>query len=303
MELFSFDQDWKTFAENDNLPIPSNAIPEPGPNQAPIKALDIDFSQARPYQAEVDKNWAANHPFSSIGYVSQPKTFVVHDGAELSVKVSCPSINRLEAKGIHAPYKAARSLRYSRPRLDFGVVTSRKRHSCYGPYTEISISSPLVSSIVLLLNTSSPLGLRIHEKSCASYSPTTRCLHLTWATYLVTCRSFILPVHGNIPWVSRNGHLKGYGEISVFRRGRRSPSLSSSWGDDRTWSTLGFAAGRDCLRDEGMLYAKKLEDNGVVVELHVYAGVPHNFAHYEESGATARCWRDLKQGLEQWITA
>ncbi|KAM0517416.1 hypothetical protein ACHAPE_004947 [Trichoderma viride] len=49
-----------------------------------------------------------------------------------------------------------------------------------------------------------------------------------------------------------------------------------------------FVAGRDCLRDEGMLYAKILEDNGIVVELHVYAGVPHNFAHYEELGATAR---------------
>ncbi|KAM0517417.1 hypothetical protein ACHAPE_004948 [Trichoderma viride] len=101
MELFSFDQDWNTFAGNNNLPIPSNAIPEPGP----IKALDIDFSQGRPYKAEADKNWAANRPFSSIGHVSQLKTFVVHDGAELSVKISCPSIARLEAKGIHAPYK------------------------------------------------------------------------------------------------------------------------------------------------------------------------------------------------------
>lgn len=36
------------------------------------------------------------------------------------------------------------------------------------------------------------------------------------------------------------------------------------------------------------------------VKLHVYAGVPHNFAHYEELAATAR---DLKQGLEHWITA
>jgi hypothetical protein len=57
------------------------------------------------YQAEVDKNWAANRPLLSIGYVSQPKTFVVHNGAELSVKISCPSIARLKAKGIHAPYK------------------------------------------------------------------------------------------------------------------------------------------------------------------------------------------------------
>lgn len=37
---------------------------------------------------------------------------------------------------------------------------------------------------------------------------------------------------------------------------------------------LVLVAGRDCLRDEGMLYAKKLEDNDVVVKLYVYAGMP-----------------------------
>jgi acetyl esterase len=58
-----------------------------------------------------------------------------------------------------------------------------------------------------------------------------------------------------------------------------------------------FVAGQDSLRDEGIAYAKKLEKVGVPVELHVYNGVPHNFAHYEELTATRRFWEDLRAGL------
>ena len=64
---------------------------------------------------------------------------------------------------------------------------------------------------------------------------------------------------------------------------------------------LVFVAGRDCLRDEGMLYATELEESGVAADLHVYSGVPHNFAHYEELEATARFRQDLKQGIQRWL--
>lgn len=62
-----------------------------------------------------------------------------------------------------------------------------------------------------------------------------------------------------------------------------------------------FAAGRDPLRDEAILYAKKLDESNVAVNLHVYGGVPHNFAHYEELAATARFETELKDGLREWI--
>lgn len=62
-----------------------------------------------------------------------------------------------------------------------------------------------------------------------------------------------------------------------------------------------FVAGRDCLRDEGILYATKLKEAGVAVEIHIYAGVPHNFAHYDELGATVQFHQDLKTGLQKWL--
>jgi len=49
-----------------------------------------------------------------------------------------------------------------------------------------------------------------------------------------------------------------------------------------------FVAGRDPLLDEGIAYARKLEKSGVHVELKVYKGVPHNFAHYAELKATLK---------------
>ena len=62
-----------------------------------------------------------------------------------------------------------------------------------------------------------------------------------------------------------------------------------------------FVAGRDCLRDEGIMYAAKLEESGIATKLYMYNGVPHNFAHFEELESTVRFWEDLKRGIEQWM--
>jgi acetyl esterase len=58
-----------------------------------------------------------------------------------------------------------------------------------------------------------------------------------------------------------------------------------------------FVAGRDPLREEGIMYARKLESAGVSVQLSVYKGVPHNFAHYDQLESTLRFRHDLKAGL------
>ncbi|KAK4942867.1 hypothetical protein LTR10_017443 [Elasticomyces elasticus] len=63
-----------------------------------------------------------------------------------------------------------------------------------------------------------------------------------------------------------------------------------------------FVAGQDPLRDEGLAYAKKLQSAGVNVKLHVFPGVPHSFAEFWELDATQRFWRDIREGLEEWLT-
>lgn len=59
-----------------------------------------------------------------------------------------------------------------------------------------------------------------------------------------------------------------------------------------------FVAGQDPVRDEGLAYARKLQEQSVPVTLQVYSGVPHNFAHFWELKATQRFWEDLSNGLD-----
>lgn len=62
-----------------------------------------------------------------------------------------------------------------------------------------------------------------------------------------------------------------------------------------------FVSGQDPLRDEGIAYARKLEEGNVPVTLHVYKGVPHNFGHFWELQATKIFWGDLRATLQEWL--
>lgn len=65
--------------------------------------------------------------------------------------------------------------------------------------------------------------------------------------------------------------------------------------------TLIFVAGRDPLWDEGIEYANRLARAAVPATLHVYKGVPHDFAHYEEVQSTQRFLEDFASGLQAWL--
>ncbi|KAL6909224.1 alpha/beta hydrolase fold domain-containing protein [Trichoderma evansii] len=346
MEHFSFDQDWKNFAEKNSLPIPSNAIPEPGP----IEALDIDFSQARPYQAEADKSWAASHPFSSVGYVSQLKTFVISDGVKLSVKISCPGIGRLKEKGIPDPYKLPvlfvthgggwvsgshvseeawllwplyRDLDFITISVEYRLAPEHKFPTWIEDSWEIlcqlvTDSSPFTSDMGVSCDISKLILIGSSSGATITATLAQRCRDTSKSVLGVVLNVPVLCHYLHFP--SETGISGSYYQCTETYLGSRematcwdmviSPTLGA---DPQVSPLLGaikgltphfiFVAGRDCLRDEGILYAKRLEDNGVAVKLHVYAGVPHNFAHYEELSATARFWQDLKQGLQQWLAA
>lgn len=344
MEHFDFDQDWKAFAEKNGLPIPSNVIPQPGP----IETLDMDFSQARPYQAEADASWAARHPLSSVRYVSQLKTFAVGSGVELSVKISCPSIERLEEKGIHAPYKMpvlfvthgggwvsgshvseeAWLLWPLHQDLDVVAISVEYRLAPEHKFpTWVEDSWEILCQLVTDSSSfTSDLGVAcdVSRLILAGSSSGANIAAILGQRCRDTSKS-LLGVVLNVPVLCHYLHFPNdagtsdsYHQCTETYLGSRematcwdtviSPSLGA---DPQVSPLLGvvtglaphliFVAGRDCLRDEGIAYATKLEDSGVTVKLHIYAGVPHNFAHYEELGATVRFWQDLKQGLQQLI--
>jgi len=93
-DYFAFDPDWMNYASEHGLPLPSNNFPPPGP----IKPVDIDIATGRHYQVKADAEWAASHPLESVGYRSRLRMVKVHDSTEISVKVSCPEMSRLQTR-------------------------------------------------------------------------------------------------------------------------------------------------------------------------------------------------------------
>ncbi|KAL2849905.1 Alpha/Beta hydrolase protein [Aspergillus pseudoustus] len=57
-------------------------------------------------------------------------------------------------------------------------------------------------------------------------------------------------------------------------------------------ATFGIA-GRDPLRDEGLLFAKLLSENGVPTKTNVFRGVPHGFRRYGDALSVSKKWDEV----------
>lgn len=62
-----------------------------------------------------------------------------------------------------------------------------------------------------------------------------------------------------------------------------------------------FIGGQDPLRDEAIAYADKLKKNGVKTTMHIYQGVPHDFAWFWEIKITQKFWEDLKSAVKGFL--
>lgn len=60
-------------------------------------------------------------------------------------------------------------------------------------------------------------------------------------------------------------------------------------------------AGQDPCRDEGIAYSEKLTENGVKNRLHIYPGVPHKFAEFDELEAQRTFHRDIVEGFKELL--
>ncbi|CZR37519.1 uncharacterized protein FPRO_02220 [Fusarium proliferatum ET1] len=57
-------------------------------------------------------------------------------------------------------------------------------------------------------------------------------------------------------------------------------------------------AGADPLRDEGLLYGKKLAEAGVPTDIHIFKGLPHGFRRYGDQLSESKRWdRVMEQGI------
>lgn len=342
-ELFVYDPDWHAFASKHELPVPSNSIPPP----ALIEPLDVDFSAARPYQAQQDAEWAAAHPLSSVGYRSRLISVTVRDGAQVSVKVSCPDPSRLRARddstlpvlfvnhgggwvsGSHVSEEAWLLWPLYRD-FDLVIISVEYRLAPEHKFPVWIDDSTDVLEKVFADSGSFVQGLGVScDLSCLILAGSSSGAGIT-AVLSQNCRDRGLRVAGvvlNVPVLchyrhypaSEDGVSGSYKECAETFMGSREmatcwstvtgsrtlgadPRLSPLLGDSRCLPPhVIFVAGRDPLRDEGIAYSRLLEGNGVDTRLHVYKGVPHNFAHNGELESTRRFWQDLRSSLKQWV--
>ncbi|KAK5655056.1 hypothetical protein OQA88_5955 [Cercophora sp. LCS_1] len=59
-------------------------------------------------------------------------------------------------------------------------------------------------------------------------------------------------------------------------------------------------AGLDPLRDEGLLFAKRLAEEGVPTGVHVFPGVPHGFRRFGEALKACERWDEVMEGGITW---
>jgi len=62
-----------------------------------------------------------------------------------------------------------------------------------------------------------------------------------------------------------------------------------------------MVAGRDVLRDEGLLYMEKLKRVGVETNVNVYPGVPHGFRRFEGLEASRQWDIDTVQAIKRLL--
>lgn len=100
-----------------------------------------------------------------------------------------------------------------------------------------------------------------------------------------------------------SGDMRAVWELVIpSARAGSDPKASPLLGDVKGLSSHAvFIAGQDPLRDEGLAYVKKLEKEGVNVDLFKYQGVPHTFAEIWELRATQRFWTDIRGVIKAWL--
>lgn len=81
---------------------------------------------------------------------------------------------------------------------------------------------------------------------------------------------------------------------------RASPGLASAEEvKDLPPTTIGVC-GLDPLRDEALIYAKLLAENGVAVNAHLFKGVPHGFRRFGDKLSLSKAWDNVMHDGIRW---
>ncbi|KAE8150661.1 Alpha/Beta hydrolase protein [Aspergillus avenaceus] len=95
--------------------------------------------------------------------------------------------------------------------------------------------------------------------------------------------------------------LLGAASGSVLESDRRiNPGLATAEEVKGLPATTFGIAGRDPLRDEGLLFAMLLNRNGVPTDVNVFRGLPHGFRRYGDKLSASKQWDEvMSQGIKR----
>lgn len=102
------------------------------------------------------------------------------------------------------------------------------------------------------------------------------------------------PESNHFGWSSYLGDLFGTDEVPAHAAPTRAKDLS---GLPPTYIMVGTLDG---FADEDIDYAKRLNHDGVAVELHVYAGAPHGFEGFAPGASVSR---QARRDMNNWLAA
>lgn len=321
-KYFASNRDWERF---------SNSRPDLALKTQPSQVQPFDIKADREAQAVDEDEWATAHPLEEFGYSARLEKVVVRDGHKVEIKIYRPL--KTMAKDLPLLFvthgggwvqgtfvtEEAWLLYPIFQNFEFVVVSVDYRlapefryptyvNDCWDVLQAVVTKSEVLcfDSLRVYLAGSSAgacLAATLSQKAHAASIPLAGII----LNVPVTCHPMHFPVdkYEYNSYEQCFGTLLGSSEMQQVwdivvpnvldgAMAQVSPLLGVVAGLP---PHVVFVAGQDPLRDEGLAYAEKLEQAGVMVTTHIYPGVPHTFAEFWELEMTTRFCKDLVEGI------
>ena len=302
---FDSDPDWERFASDHGCPLKT----------APYPPVTIDLQSDREAQKISEGEWETQHPLRDVGYSSHSTRIKMRDGEHIWVKVchstrvasstKLPLLFVTHGGGWVQGTAITEEAWLLWPLLQrFDLVTVSVEYRLAPESAHPTYNNDCLDALKTVIGRSEELGFDPTQVILTG-SSAGGCLALSLAQQCRDANISIKGVISNVPITCDPRHFpKETYEYTSYDQCRgallSSDEMVEIWRivvpDDEAGkssmvspllgNTTGlpshaiFVAGQDTLRDEAIAYAEKLKDAGVNTALHIYQGVPHNFAEY-----------------------
>jgi acetyl esterase len=332
---FASDPDWETYARKNGFSQFLPSSPNKSEVPASIRPILSTLPAERKEQDTSEREWAASHPLSSVGYTSYTIQIPTRDGSSILAKISRSSRVPADRKlpllfvthggGWVMSTHVGDEMWLAWPLMqDLDVVYISVDYRLWPEHKYPTFLHDSWDAFSWVLERDGELGFEKAEVVLMG-SSAGGCLAASLAMQARDAGVKIKGVVLNVPIVCDPRHfpksqyeytsyeqcggtlLNGgemtqiWDEVVPVEEGKTSlvsPLLGNM--KDLPPHAL-FVAGQDPLRDEGIAYADKLEASGVKTIKQIYSGVPHIFGLFWDLGVTKQFWEDLRQAVRSFL--